>query len=99
MPNLQKNEIEKIKKEINLLQGRLKKNEKIWINFKRVNAHQKNRSIKKTKDGLFPNQKNTKYSEECILKNKIELIKKNTNLLQNILAQVKKERYYLKKGK
>ena len=29
MPNLQKNEIEKIKKEINLLQGRLKKNEKI----------------------------------------------------------------------
>ena len=34
-----------------------------------------------------------------MLKNKIELIKKNTNLLQNILAQVKKERYYLKKGK
>ena len=34
---------------------------------------------------------------ENILKNKIEQIKKNTNLLQNILAQVKKERGYLKK--
>ena len=35
---------------------------------------------------------------ENILKNKIEQIKKNTNLLQNILAQVKKERGYLKKS-
>ena len=35
---------------------------------------------------------------ENILKNKIEQIRKNTNLLQNILAQVKKERGYLKKS-
>ena len=33
-----------------------------------------------------------------IFQNKIDQIKKNTNLLQNILAQVKKERDYLKKG-
>ena len=34
-----------------------------------------------------------------ILQNKIKQVKKNTNLLQSILAQVKKkkERYYLKK--
>ena len=32
-----------------------------------------------------------------ILQNKIKQIKKNMNLLQNILAQVKKERDYLKK--
>ena len=32
-----------------------------------------------------------------ILQNKIEQIKKNTNLLQSILVQVKKERDYLKK--
>ena len=32
-----------------------------------------------------------------IFQNKIQQIKKNTNLLQNILAQVKKERDYLKK--
>ena len=31
-----------------------------------------------------------------ILQNKIKQIKNNTNLLQNILAQVKKERHYLK---
>ena len=33
-----------------------------------------------------------------IFQNKIKQIKKNTNLLQNVLAQVKKERDYLKKG-
>ena len=32
-----------------------------------------------------------------ILKNKIEPIKKNTNLLQNILAQVKKRKIILKR--
>ena len=31
-----------------------------------------------------------------ILQNKIKQIEKNTNLLQNILAQVKKKRDYLK---
>ena len=32
-----------------------------------------------------------------ILQNKVMHIEKNTNLLQNILTQVKKERDYLKK--
>ena len=38
-------------------------------------------------------KKNTKYSDQY----KIEQIKNNKNLLENILAQVKKERVYLKK--
>ena len=33
-----------------------------------VNAHRQNTSIKRTKDGSFSNQKNTKYSEEHIAK-------------------------------
>ena len=32
-----------------------------------------------------------------IFQNKIKQIEKNTNLLQNIFTQVKKERYYLQK--
>ena len=47
--------------------------------------------------GLLPDfsqtKKNTKYSDQY----KIEQIKNNKNLLENILAQVKKERVYLKK--
>ena len=73
MPNPQQNriqnEIEQIKKVINLLQGRLKKNEKKSESISKwVNAHQKNTSKKKTKAGFFSNPKNTKYSEEYITK-------------------------------
>ena len=48
----------------------------------------KNTCKKSTKDRSFSNQKIQKIVKD-ILKNKIEQIKKNTNLPQNILAQVK----------
>ena len=69
MSNLQQNEIEQINKEINLLQDRLKKNEKKLESISKwVNAHQKNTSKKRTKDRSFLNQKNTRYSEKYIEK-------------------------------
>ena len=65
MPNTkQNNEIEHINKEINLLQNRLKINEKSLHQFQ----NRKNTSKKKTKNKSFSNQKNTKYSEEYISK-------------------------------
>ena len=65
MPNTkQNNEIEHINKEINLLQNRLKINEKSLHQFQ----NGKNTSKKKTKNKSFSNQKNTKYSEEYISK-------------------------------
>ena len=70
MSNLLQNEIDQIKKEIDLLQDRLKKNEKSQNRSisKWVIAHQKNTSKKLTKDGSFSSQKNTKCSEEYISK-------------------------------
>ena len=61
------NEIEQIKKEIYCKtdEEKRKKSESI---SKWVNAHRQNTSIKRTKDGSFSNQKNTKYSEEHIAK-------------------------------
>ena len=56
-----------------------------------VNAHQKNTTKKRTKDGSFSNQRNGKYSKD-ILQNNLKQIEKNTNLLQNILTQVKKRK-------
>ena len=49
------NEIWQINKEINFLQDRL-------------NAHKKKTGKKRTKDGSFSNQRNTKYSSEYIAK-------------------------------
>ena len=63
------NEIEQIKKDINLLQDRLKKNTKKSESISKwVNANQKNTSQKRTKVGFFSNQQNTKYNEEYISK-------------------------------
>ena len=68
------NEIEWVKKEINVLQDKQKNKEKQKKSesiSKWVNARQKNTSKKKTKQtkaGFFSNQKNTKYSEEYIAK-------------------------------
>ena len=82
------NENEQIKIEINLLQDRKKKNEKSQI--KRIR-------VKKGQSLEFSQTKKIQNIVKNIFQNKIEQIKKNTNLLQNILAQVKKERGYLKK--
>ena len=98
MPNLQQNETEQSKKEIDLLQGGLKKNEKSQNQFvKNVSMHIGRIRVKKGQRMNLFQTKKTKNIIKNIFQNKIKQIKKNTNLLQNILAQVKKERDYLKK--
>ena len=55
------NEIEQIEKEINLMQDKLKKNEKKSESISKwVNAHQKNMSKKKITEGFFSSQKKKK---------------------------------------
>ena len=57
------NEIEQIKKEIDLLQDGLKNNEESLNQFQNgLIGHQRNKSKKRTKDWSFSNQRNTKYS-------------------------------------
>ena len=67
--NKMQNEIEQIKKDINILQDRLKKDEKSLNQFQNGLMRIKKTQVKKkTKAGFFSNQKNTKYSEEYIAK-------------------------------
>ena len=62
MSNLQQNEIEQINKEINLLQDRLKKNEKSQNQFQNELMQIGRIQVKKGQRRTFSNQKNTKYS-------------------------------------
>ena len=91
------NEIEQIKKEIGLLQDRLKKNEKSQNQFENGLMHIGRIRVKKGQRADLSKTKKIQNIVNNILQNKLEQIKKNTNLLKNILAQVKKGRYYLKK--
>ena len=87
-----------IQLEINLLQDRRKENVKSQNQFQ-------NRLMQigriRVKEGQRTNLSQTKKIQNIvknIFQNKIEQIKNNTNLLQNILGYVKKkERDYLKK--
>ena len=88
------NEIEQIKKEINLLQDRLKKNKKSQNQFQNGLMQIKIIQVKK---GRRTNLSQTKIIQN-IVQNKIEQIKNNTNLLQNILTQVKKRKRLFEKG-
>ena len=83
------NEIEQINKEINLLQDRLKKNEKSQNQFQNGLVHIGRIRVKKVQRKDLSQTKKIQNIVKDILKNKIEQVKKNTNLLQNILAQVK----------
>ena len=102
MPNTQQNnkqnEIEYIHKEINLLQDRVKKNEKGLNQFQNGLMYTKRIRLKKgQRTDLFQ----TKQIQNIVkdkLQNKIKQIKNNTNLLQNILAQVKKRKRLFEKG-
>ena len=102
MPNLQQNnmqnEIEQIKKEIDLLQDRLKKNKNSQNQFQNRLIHIGRIRVKKGQRTDLSQTKKIQNIVKNIFQNKIDQVKKNTNLLQNILAQVKKERDYLKKG-
>ena len=92
MPNPQQNEIEQIRKEIDILQDRLKKNKISQNQFKNGLLHIGRIRVKKgQRTDLFQTKKIQNIVKN-ILQNKIEQIKNNTNLLQNILAQVKKKK-------
>ena len=95
--NNMQNEIEQIKKEIDLLQDRLKKNEKSQNQFENGLMHIGRIRVKKGQRADLSKTKKIQNIVNNILQNKLEQIKKNTNLLKNILAQVKKGRDYLKK--
>ena len=98
MPNTQQNnQIEHINKEINLLQDRLKQNEKSQNQFQNGLKQIRRIRVKKGQKTYLSQTKKIRNIFKDIFQNKIKKIEKNTNLLQNILTQVKKERYYLKK--
>ena len=92
------NEIEQIKKDINILQDRLKKDEKSLNQFQNGLMRIKKTQVKKRQRQDFFQTKKIQNIVKNILQNKIEQIKKNTNLLQNILAQVKKRKRLFEKG-
>ena len=92
----QNNKIEHINKEINLLQDRLKKNEKSQNQFQNGLMQIGRIRVKKEQRRNISQIKKVQNVVKNIFQNKIEQIKKNTNLPQNILAHVKKERDYLK---
>ena len=94
MPNTQQNniqnEIEQINNEINLLQDRLKKNEKSLTQFQNRLMHIRRIRVKKGQRTDLSQTKEIQNVVKGILENK--QIGKNTNLLQNILTQVKKKK-------
>ena len=85
MPNTQQNniqnEIEQINKEINLLQDRLKKNEKSLNQFQNGLMQIKRMQIKKGQRTHLSQTKGMQNIVKDILQNKIKQINKNTNLL------------------
>ena len=89
MPNIQ---IEQINKEKNLLQERLKKNEKSQNQFQNGLIHIGRIRVKKGQRTYLSQTKKIQNIVKNILQNKTEQIKKNTNLLQNMLAQVNKKK-------
>ena len=88
MPNTkQNNEIEHINQEINLLQDRLKKNEKSLNQFENGLMQIGRIQVKKRQRTNLSQTKKMQNIVRNIFQNKVEQIKNNTNLLQNILAQ------------
>ena len=72
MPNLQQNEIEQIKKEINLLQHRLKKNEKSLNHFQNGLMQIKRILVKKGQRSDFSKTNRIQNIVRNIFQNKIE---------------------------
>ena len=99
MPNTQQNnEIEHINTEISLLQDRLKKKEKSLNQWQHGLRHIRKIRLKKGKRTDLSQTKKIQNIVKDIVQNKIKQIKKNTNLLQNILTQVKKRKILFEKG-
>ena len=92
MPDTQQNnEIEHINKEINLLQDRLKKNEKSQNQFQNGLMQIGRIQVKKGQRKNLSQTKKIQNIVKNIFQNNIEQIKRNANILQNTLAHVKKE--------
>ena len=96
MPNTQQNnvqnEIEQTNKEINLLQDMLKKKEKSLNQFQNGLLQIGRIRVKKGQRTYRSKTKKMQNIVKNILQNQIKQVKKNTNLLQSILAQVKKKK-------
>ena len=99
MPNTsQNNGIENISKEISLLQDRLQINEKSLNQFK--NGLRRIGRLR-LKQGQKTNLSKSKKMQEAlkdIFKNKIKLIKKESDMLKNALVNVKKRERLSEKG-
>ena len=95
--NLQSSEIMYINNEINLLQDLLKKNENIRNQFQNGSARIGKIIVKKGQRTNSFQTRKVQHIVRNIFPNKIKQIRKNTSILQNALANVKKERGYLKK--
>ena len=96
--NKKKNEIEQNKKEIDLLQDILKKNEKGLNQFRNGLMHIRRIRVKKGQRTDLSQTKEIQDIVKDIFQSKIKQIEKNTNLLQNILTQVKKRKRLFEKG-
>ena len=92
------NEIEQINKEINLLQDRLKKNEKSQNQFQNGLRRTRKIQVKKGKRADLSQAKKIQTIVKDIVQNKIKQIKKNANLEQNIFTQVKTRKILFEKG-
>ena len=75
----------------------LKKNGKSLNQFQNRLMYIRKIRVKKGRRTDLSQTKEIQNKVKDILQNKTKQIEKNTNLLQNILTQVKKERDYLKK--
>ena len=99
MPNTQQNnEIEHINKKINLLQDRVKENEKSLNQFQNGLMQIGRIQVRKGQRTYLSQTKKIQNIFKDIFQNKINKIEKNTNLQQNILTQVKKKERLLEKG-
>ena len=98
MQNLQQNsEIMYINNEINLLQDLLKKNEKIQNQFQNGLARIGKIRVNKGQGTNFFQTRKIQNIVRNIFQNKIKKIKKNTSLLQNAFANVKKRKRLFEK--
>ena len=89
-----RNEIEQIRREINLLQDRLKKNAKSKNQFQNGLKQVKKIRIRKRQSKLRQSFSQTKKMQNVfhnILQNKIAQIKKEINLLQDKFKQFNKD--------
>ena len=80
------------------MQGRLKRNEKSLNQFRNGLRQIRKIRVKKGKRTDLSQTKKIQNIVKDIVQNKIKQIKKNTNLLQNILTLAKKRKILLEKG-